>query len=57
MRVGLTSLTRMLSDISIASMIVELDHGSVTRAVGRARANSKTDRANQKSAGGTCRRH
>ena len=55
MRVGLTSFTRMLSDTSIASMIVELDHGSVTRAVGRARANSKTDSANQKSAGGTSR--
>ncbi len=57
MRVGLTSFTRMLSDTSIASMIVEVDHGSVTRAVGRARLNSKTDSANQKSAGGMCRRH
>ena len=57
MRVGSTSLTRMLNDTSIASMIVELDHGSATLAVGRARANSRTNKANQNSAGGTCRRH
>ena len=57
MRVGLTSFTRMLSDTSIASMIVDLAHGSVTGAVGRARASSSTDSASKNSAGGTCRRH
>ena len=56
MRVGLTSFTRMLSDTSIASMIVDRAQGSVTRAVGRARASSSTASASSKSAGGTCRR-
>ena len=56
-RVGLTSVTRMLSDTSIASMIEDLAHGSVTDATGRAAANSSTEQAIKSNAGGTCRRH
>ena len=56
-RVGCTSSTRMLSETSIASMTVERAHGSVSRAVGRAAANSSTAQASQSSAGGTWRRH
>jgi hypothetical protein len=44
MRVGLTSFTRMLRDTSIASMIVDLAHGSATGAVGRATASRSTHR-------------
>ena len=57
MRVGLTSLTRMLREMSMASRIVDRAQGNVTDAVGRARAsiNSASDR--KISAGGTCRRH
>jgi hypothetical protein len=57
MRVGLTSLTRMLSETSIARMTVVRDHGSVTIAVGRAAAKSSSERAIRSSAGGTWRRH
>jgi hypothetical protein len=57
MRVGLTSATRMLSELSIASRTVDFAHGSVTGAVGRARASTSSDRAARTSAGGTCRRH
>ena len=56
-RVGLTSLTRMLSDTSIASMIVERAHGSGTCAAGRAAASSSPVQASRSNAGGTCRRH
>ena len=56
-RVGMTSLTRMLSDTSIASMIVDLAHGSVTFTRGRAAASSSTAQAMSSKAGGTCRRH
>ena len=53
MRVGLTSFTRMLSDTSIASMIVDLAQGSVTGAVGRATASSSTRQCQQEQ----CRRN
>ena len=56
MRVGLTSLTRMLSDTSMASMMVDRAHGSGTRATGRAAATSMTAKASRSSAGGRCRR-
>ena len=52
----MTSVTRMLSDTSMASMIEDLAHGSVTGARGRAAANSSTAQAIKSNAGGTCRR-
>ena len=57
MRVGFTSVTRMLSDTSMASRIVVRAPGSVTVATGRASASSSTASASMTSAGGTCRRH
>ena len=57
MRVGLTSATRMLKDVSIASMIEDRAHGSVSGIVGRAVANSSSEQAIRRSAAGTCRRH
>jgi len=56
-RVGTTSPTRMLSETSIARMIVDCVQGRVMRAVGRARATINTVIASNSSAGGTCRRH
>jgi hypothetical protein len=56
MRVGLTSCTRMLREMSIASRMVDLAQGSVTGALGRASASSISDSATKTSAGGTCRR-
>jgi hypothetical protein len=55
-RVGLTSVTRMLSDTSMASMIDDRAQGSGTRATGRAAASSNMEQASSTSAGGTCRR-
>ena len=55
-RVGLTSLTRMLSDTSMASMIDDLAQGSVSVARGRAAANSSSEHATRSNAGGTWRR-
>ena len=42
MRVGWTSATRMLREMSIASRMVDLAQGSGTGAVGRARASSSS---------------
>ncbi len=56
MRVGCTSVTRMLREMSIASRMVDLAKGSVTRAVGRASASSSRASASHISAGGTWRR-
>ena len=57
MRVGSTSATRMLREMSIASMIVERAQGRVTDAIGRASASSSSASARNTSAGGTCLRH
>ena len=56
MRVGSTSAARMLSDTSIARMIVCWFDGSVTVAVGRAMAMIAAIVASRNSAGGTWRR-
>ena len=56
MRVGLTSCTRMLREMSMASRMVDLDHGSANRAVGRDSPSISRHSATNTSAGGTCRR-
>src|SRR5437763_5211226 len=55
-RVGLTSLTRMLSDTSIAIMVEVRPQGSGTRATGRAAAKTSHRQASSSKAGGTWRR-
>ena len=56
MRLGLTSVARMLPDTSIAMMTVSCCDGSVTTAAGRAIARIIKVRATRNNAGGTCRR-
>ena len=51
------SPTRMLSDTSMASMMVVRAHGSVTRDTGRAAATERPARATRRSSGGRWRRH
>ena len=55
-RLGGTSIARMLSDTSMARMIVRESLGSVTTADGRATARIVTTIASRKRIGGTCRR-
>jgi hypothetical protein len=56
MRVGFTSSTRMLREMSMASTIVDWAHGSASGALGRANENSSSTSAAKISAGGTWRR-
>ena len=56
MRLGCTSVARMLPDTSIARMMVSCWLGSVTTASGRAVATSSVASASSSSSGGTCRR-
>ena len=56
MRLGLTSVARMLPETSIARITVSCCDGSVTTAAGRAIATSISARAPRNSSGGTCRR-
>ena len=53
MRLGCTSVARMLPDTSIARMMVSCCDGSVITAVGRDAANSSAASASSSSAGGT----
>ena len=55
-RLGSTSVARMLPDTSIARMMVRCDSGSVITAIGRAIATSKVPMASSSSTGGTWRR-
>ena len=55
-RVGLTSLTRMLSDTSMVSKMVERAQGRGIDATGRAAASRSNAQASHNSAGGRCRR-
>ena len=56
MRLGLTSVARMLPETSIARITVSCCDGSVTTAAGRATASSSSVSASRNSSGGTCRR-
>ena len=56
MRLGLTSVARMLPDTSIARMMVCSREGSFSLAIGRALATSSTATAASSSAGGRWRR-
>ena len=56
MRLGLTSVARMLPDTSIAMITVSCCDGSVTTAAGRAIARIIKVSATRNSAGGRCRR-
>ncbi len=56
MRVGFTSSTRMLREMSIASRIEDFVQGNVTGAIGRASANISKASARKINAGGRCRR-
>ena len=55
-RLGLMSFARMLSETSIANMVVRWSDGSVTTALGRAIAKIVASSAIRKSKGGTWRR-